>query len=135
MHLPADLFHYTGKGILPLILVTCAIDASKNGIYGPGVYLTDLGPPNPRHQISVLCWNRWRSERMTGLIRFTDLRDGVRSVADHIWLASPPELALAGQDIAVGWWDGSDPDDPDDAGRWVLEEDEGCNPPVHFPAT
>ena len=132
MRQPAELFHYTGKGILPLILATCAIDASVNGIYGPGIYLTDLGPGNPRLQISLLCWNRWRPERMTGLIRFRDLRDDVRKVADHIWLASPPELALAGQDIAAGWWEGWDADDPDDAGEWVVVGDEGCNPPVHF---
>jgi hypothetical protein len=55
---------------------------------------------------------------MTGLVRFNYIRDAVRSVA---------------QDVAFGWWDGSDPDDPDDVGKWTLQEDNACNPPVHFP--
>jgi hypothetical protein len=120
--------------MLPLIKATCAIESSKNGIYGPGVYLTDLGPNNPRLQVSLTCWNRWRPETMTGVVRLTLIRDPVRAVAQNIWLSDPPELALAGQDIAIGWWDGSDPDDPDDQGQWTLNEDKGCNPPVHFPA-
>jgi hypothetical protein len=70
---------------------------------------------------------------MTGLVRFNYIRDAVRSVAPNIWISDPPELSLAGQDVAFGWWDGSDPDDPDDVGKWTLQEDNACNPPVHFP--
>ena len=70
---------------------------------------------------------------MTGLIRIGHLRDNLRRVAAHIWLADPPELSLAGQDIAVGWWEGTDGEDQADIGQWVIRRDSGCNPPVHFP--
>lgn len=132
MQHPSELFHYTSKGQLPFILATCAIDASPYGVFGAGVYFTDLGPSRPRLEISTACWNRWRPERMTGVIRVMYLRDPGRIVAPHIWLVDSSEFSLAGQDISVGWWTGVDPDDPEDIGEWSIEQDKGCNPPVHF---
>jgi len=69
---------------------------------------------------------------MSGVLVLEDSRESVRPCGDHIWVAEPPEVALAGQVITVGVWGGDDPSNPADDGSWDLQADDRCNSPLHF---
>lgn len=121
-------YHYTAVRFLTRIVRTCHIRMS-NGVFGRGVYLTDLRPSPDRAGISQALWHTWAPESLEAYVAVPfDPEEAEATVDPHVWVVRA-NLWIAGLDLFTGVWSGSEPWELTDTGDWSHEPFTACNPP------
>lgn len=126
---PLHVWHYTSTLDVRAIVRDCVMYPGTWGTDGPGVYLTDVPPAPDRLRIAVALWERWIAQKMEAYMRVPFIAGEMEPSARYprIYVVKRSELRLTGfEDLEAGFWEGTDPSDPKDVGRWRPEAVTRC---------